>query len=198
MLFSEHKRIVLFTPPKCGTLMLHRVLTQRGCKAVLAPQFDGGVGEHTTLLPFDVWRDVDRWTFAVAVRNPYTRALSLYGHYKRYWQQAELEFPAFLRRIVLAPRHLFFNATISALLTPAERPLDGRRPIRVSATVRLEHAVADLRGLGFDVPDELPRVHALGPRSLDEYVGDAQELVELWAAHDFERFGYERSLDATG
>jgi hypothetical protein len=194
MLVDLERRLVLFTPPKCGAMTLHEVLPRHGAQPVLGPQFDGGVGEHTTLLPYDVWRDVDRYRFVVATRNPYTRVASLFGHYRRYWSSPHLPFQEFVERIVVAPRHLFFNATVASILEPVENPLDGRRPLRVDAFVRLETLSDDVRRLGYSIAGDLPRVHALPHRGLDEYSPRAQELVESWARHDFDRFGYPREL----
>jgi hypothetical protein len=194
MLVDLERRIVLFTPPKCGTLTLHEVLPRFGAKPILGPQFDTDVGEHTTLLPHDVWREVDRFRFVVATRNPYTRAASLFGHYTRYWRPPHLAFPEFVEQLVVAPRHLFFNATIAAILEPLEIPLDGRRPLRVDSFVRLEALADDLRRLGYDVGGALPRVHALEHRGVAEYTPGAQQRIETWARHDFDRFGYSRDL----
>jgi hypothetical protein len=194
MLIDFERRIVLFTPPKCGTMTLHEVLPRFGAKAVLGPQFDSGVGEHTTLLPFDVWNAIESFRLVVATRNPYTRAASLFGHYRRYKPPPHLAFQDFVEQFVVAPRHLFFNATIAAILEPVESPLDGRRPLRVDAFVRLEALADDLRRLGYDAGGALPRVHALEHRGLAEYTPVAQRHVETWARHDFDRFGYSRDL----
>lgn len=194
MLVDLERRIVVFTPPKCGTMTLHDVLPRFGAKAVLGPQFDAGVGEHSTLLPFDVWSAIDRFRLVVATRNPYTRAASLFGHYRHYWAPPHLAFPDFVEQIVVAPRHLFFNATIASILAPVESPLDGRRPLRVDAFVRLEALADDLRRLGYDAGGALPRVHALEHRGVAEYTPDAQRRIEAWARHDFDRFGYSREL----
>ncbi len=194
MLIDFERNIVLFTPPKCGTMTLHEVLPQFGVKTVLGPQFDYGVGEHTTLLPFDVWNAIDRFRFVVATRNPYTRAASLYGHYQQYWEGADLLFPEFVEQIVVAPRHHFFNATISSVLQPLENPLDGRLSVRVDAFVRLEELAGDLCRLGYEFDDPLPPVHALQHRGLEEYTRSAQLAIETWARHDFDRFGYSRNL----
>jgi hypothetical protein len=194
MLVDSERGIVLFTPPKCATMTLHEVLPRFGAKTVQGPQFDGGVGEHTTLLTNDVWSAIDRFQFVVATRNPYTRAASLYGHYRRYWAPPHLAFPDFVEQIVVAPRYLFFNATLASLLEPIEHPLDGRRALRVDRFVRLETLAADLRSLGYDVAGDLPRVHALAHRGLAEYTPRARQLVETWARHDFERFSYSREL----
>jgi len=198
MLFCPKRRILLFTPPKCGTNTLHAVLPPLGCRSVYGPQFDGNVGEHTTVWESDVWRDLDSYKFAVATRHPFARAASLYGHYRHYWRSPHLGFDDFLEQIVIAPKYAFFNATISSILHGIEEPIDGRRPIKVTEIVRLEHLAADLQKLGFAVADPLPRAHALPNPGIAAYTPAAKRLVELWARHDFDRFGYARDLAAAG
>lgn len=193
MLFDFQRNLVILTPPKCGTLTLHEVLPRFGAQAIFGPQFDHGIGEHTVRLPTDVWQQPDRFRLVVAVRNPFTRVASLYGHYLRYWQPPHLPFPEFVERIVAAPRYHFFNATVMSILHELEHPLDGRRPMKVDAHVRLECLAADLARLGYPV-GELPRVHRLPHDGLAAYTPRVQHVVEVWGWHDFERFGYARDL----
>ena len=194
MIFSLQHRLVLFTPPKCASNTIHDLLCQRSCKCVIGPQLDGGTDIHTTVLPWEVWNRLDEFTFAVSVRSPYTRAASLYGHYKLYWPAPHLPFVGFLERFVLAPRYGFFNATIASMIEPIESPLDGRRPIRVTRHVRVEALVEDLIALGFELPRELPRLHVSVHRGLEEFTMESKQLVDLWSRHDFERFGYATDI----
>jgi hypothetical protein len=194
MIFSLEKRVVLFTPPKCAANTLHEVLCRDGCKCVIGPQFDGGTDIHTTSMPWEVWDRPDEFTFAVSVRNPFTRAASLFGHYKGYWPKPHLRFEEFLEQFVVAPRFTFFNATIASFLRSVEAPLDGRRRIAVTACVRVESLVADLARLGFEVPGQLPVRHRSENAGMAEHSQRSKSLVELWAYHDFERFGYARRI----
>lgn len=189
---------MILTPPKCGTNTLHAVLPAHGARIVYGPQFDGNVGEHTAVWEFDVWSRLASYRFAVAIRHPYTRALSLFGHYLAYWPAPHLEFRDFLEQIVVAPRFPFFNSTISAFLFQVESPFDGRRPVAVTEVVRVESMAADLRRLGFPVSEPLPTAHALPNPGLGAYTPPAKALVDLWARHDFDRFGYARDLARTG
>jgi hypothetical protein len=191
MIYSLDRLLVLFTPPKCASNTLHEILTKQSCMSVIGPQMDGGVDIHTTVLPWDVWSRRDSYTFAVSIRHPYTRAASLYGHYKQYWPAPHLSFVDFLRQLVLAPRWGFFNATITSMLTPVESPFDGRPPIQVSHYVRVESLSQDLRALGFDVPADLPKYNNSDNRGLDEFTPESKELVDLWSHYDFQRFGYQ-------
>lgn len=190
MILSLEQRVVLLTPPKCATVTLHDVFGRAGCQCVLGPQFDGGVGEHTTMLPWDVWSIIDEFTFAVVTRHPYTRTQSMYGHYRRYWPSPHLDFTEFLERIVVAPRYLFFNATISSFLAPLEDPMDGHPPVQVTEAVRVESLIADLGRLGLNVPDALPEHHRSDGAGTPSHTRATKRLVDLWARHDFDRFGY--------
>jgi hypothetical protein len=194
MLYSHARSLVLFTPPKCASNTLHDLLTTQGCMSVIGPQLDGGVDIHTTVLPWDVYARREEYSFVVAVRHPYTRAESLYGHYRAHWPAPHLSFLDFLRQLVLAPRYGFFHSTISSMLQPVEQPLDGRPPIRASKLVRVESLAADLRALGFTVPSELPRANRSEHRGLGEHCAESMRLVDLWAHHDFQRFGYQKGL----
>lgn len=194
MIYSLGRSLVLFTPPKCAANSLHDLLTTQGCMSVIGPQLDGGVDIHTTVLPWDVYDRREQYTFAVAVRHPYERAASLFGHYKAYWPAPHLSFLAFLRELVVAPRFAFFHSTISSMLQPVEQPLDGRPPIQVTKYVRVETLAADLRALGFDVPAAMPHVNRSEHRGRWEYCAESMRLVDQWALHDFRRFGYERGI----
>ena len=196
MIYSPQRRLVVFTPPKCGTNTLHEVLPRHGFRIVMGPQFDGAVGEHTLSLEYDVWRDLASHRFAVAARHPYARTASLYGHYCHYWPPPHAPFPEFVASHVIAPKFAFFNATIASLLHLHEYPVDGRTPVRFTEVIRVESLADDLRRLGVAVDEPLPRVHALPNAGRALYTGRAQELVDLWARHDFDRFGYARDLDA--
>lgn len=190
MIYSLDRMLVLFTPPKCASNTLHELLTRQSCMSVIGPQMDGGVDIHTTVMPWDVWSRLDRYTFAVSIRHPYTRAASLYGHYKQYWPAPHLSFVDFLRQLVLAPRWAFFNTTITSMLTPVESPFDGRPPIQISHYVRVESLSQDLRALGFDVPADLPKHNSSDNRGLEEFTPESKQLVDLWSHYDFQRFGY--------
>ncbi len=194
MIYSLDRLLVLFTPPKCASNTLHELLTKQSCMSVIGPQLDGGVDIHTTVLPWDVWSRLDRYTFAVSVRNPYTRAASLYGHYKQYWPEPHLSFVDFLRQLVVAARFGFFNATITSMLQPVEAPLGGHPPIQVSHYVRVESLSEDLRALGFDVPAELPRINSSNNRGLEEFTPESKKLVDMWSLYDFSRFGYQQVI----
>jgi hypothetical protein len=194
MIYSLDRLLVLFTPPKCASNTLHELLTKQSCMSVIGPQMDGGVDIHTTALPWDVWSRLESYTFAVSIRHPYTRAASLYGHYKQYWPAPHLSFVDFLRQLVLAPRWGFFNATITSMLQPVETPFDGRPPIQVSHYVRVESLSQDLRALGFDVPADLPKHNSSDNRGFDEFTPESKQLVDLWSFYDFSRFGYQQVI----
>ena len=198
MIYSLERTLVIFTPPKCASNTLHEVLTRQSCMSVIGPQMDGGVDIHTTILPWDVWSRKDDYTFAVSTRHPYTRAASLYGHYKQYWPLPHLSFIEFLKQIVLAPRWAFFNTTIASMLQPVEAPVDGRPPITINRFVRVEHLSEDLLSLGFDVPTKMPTHNASSNQGLDEYTLESKQLVDLWAHYDFDRFGYKREIPQLG
>jgi hypothetical protein len=195
LIYSLARGLVLFTPPKCAANTLHDLLVTQGCQTVLGPQLDGGVDIHTTVLPWDVYARLGAYTFAVSVRHPYERAASLYGHYRRFWQTPHLPFLDFLRQFVVAPRFAFFHSTISAMLQPVEQPLDGRPPLRAARVVRVESLAADLRALGFTVPDPMPRSNRSENRGRAEFCAEAMRLVDAWAWHDFQRFGYRPGID---
>jgi hypothetical protein len=198
MIYSLERLLVIFTPPKCASNTLHELLTKQSCMSIIGPQMDGGVDIHTTVLPWDVWARREGYTFAVGIRHPYTRAASLYGHYKQYWPQPHLSFVDFLRQLVLAPRWAFFNTTITSMIQPVETPFDGRPSIPITRYVRVEHLSEDLRALGFDVPSELPKYNSSVNRGLEEFTPEAKQLVDLWSHYDFERFGYERVIPHLG
>ena len=78
MIALPDKKLLILTPPKCGSTSLHALLCQQENSVfIIGPQLDGRIDKHTSRIPFD-FRNYKRY---IVVRDPYTRFLSLYKHH---------------------------------------------------------------------------------------------------------------------
>ena len=88
MIQLTKENIIIFTPHKCGSSTLNHIFTERpnSCGTVVhGPQLGlPHIEKHTNVLPSAVQLNPKYWTIAIGVRNPYTRALSIYNHHLRF------------------------------------------------------------------------------------------------------------------
>jgi hypothetical protein len=82
------KKLLILTPPKCGSTSLHTYLCQHVDSVfIIGPQLDGRIDKHTGRIPFD-FRNYKRY---LVVRNPYTRFISLYKHHLLFNQYKSVD-----------------------------------------------------------------------------------------------------------
>jgi hypothetical protein len=168
--------------PKTGTTLLHGILA--------FPEV-GGVpfrGQHDSLIP-PAWLDYET---VVSVRNPMTRAQSLYRHLRFAYPEFTSDFTAFCRALV-SPG--IFGPILSFYLASQA---DCVRGIRVDRVLHLETIDADLAAWGYAFPDGVGIWNnAENPRVPAEHTRETRRLVQEWAAKDFERFGYDPFSNAS-
>ncbi len=170
MIVWAEKKLVIITPPKCGSSSLHSLLCHRlGAAYVMGPSLDGTVEKHTCVVPWQARSE--GYTVLCLVRNPLTRALSLFDHAHRWEPQfAETFFCDFVRHTLMSGRWLFASP-ITAWLAHSNTSIDG--------VVKLESIQSWLRSIGIE--HEMPKQNSsdVGPRT-----------ILPWAAADLENFGY--------
>lgn len=171
--------------PKTGSTSLTRMLQM--------PQFGGEYTgrQHDTRLPGGAWKLV----FAT-VRNPFTRAVSMYTHFlnegtgKRI-DFADLSFERFCREQLIERRHAdpFFHATIGYWIDAVGREV---------TPVKLENIQDDLTALKIN-RGRFPVIRINESRHKPwrtYYTPEVETLVLEWAAKDFDRFGYSTAIGA--
>ena len=89
MIILEDKEAVILTPPRTGSLMLHRLLCRRkNSYWVCSNDPHGFQNRHSTDIPME-WKTYKRF---IVVRNPWQRLLGLYEEHNR-WSQHRSQSP---------------------------------------------------------------------------------------------------------
>lgn len=185
MIVLPRQRLVIFTPPKCGSHSLHARLCQADIGGITVIGHDpdlGDVGRHYCRSSHE-WETFDHHA---VVRNPFSRVVSLYHDYCRiraYWGQSGPAFSEFVDSLpkleTRTPGEWFWNS----------RLVDCLQHVPNSTRFhKLESLGSLLSPVGLS---DLPRDNAsLTLPWLDYYTPPtAARVRELYAA-DFERFGY--------
>lgn len=191
MYVSHRHRAVFVAVSKTGSRSVGRALRSRfGFR---------GMGRHHGIRLRFLKRHSD-YTVIAGIRNPYTRAVSLWDDTRRrIWGPPER-----------ATMHHRFRGQPFAVFAgflgtdpdvrkfyPQARFLTG---VRVDCFLRFEHLHEDFAALPFVDRAELP--HLTRGRYGDDWrkhytAEDVWEAVECWADEDFRKFGYEKDRGAS-
>jgi len=222
MVINHQQSWVYLGPPKTGTTTLTYLLTDGDDWNVRTPlprKRFGGVkhaGQHCMDVPAEC---ADYFVFA-SVRNPFTRAVSLWRHRntesrrlkpRRAW----MEFEDFVAEILCGtpsesadkpegapPADPFYHFTLSRWFKWVPR---------IDRFVRQESLEADLNELNLAEEVPVPRLNksrAFSPTGADAdsvrgsdwralYATETEALVLRWANQDFQRFGYPTQVDSS-
>jgi hypothetical protein len=188
MIYLEKQRIVILTPPKCGTHSLHAALCREphGGVTVIGPSMNGrGIDRHATQIP----NEAEDCQIVAVVRNPFDRLVSLWHHLVRfdaYHGRATMAFYIFAAHVgrrdtnTIAGDPMYGWNLCDYLAGVPER----------TKFVKLESLREDLAALGILI-DKLPHELASHRRPWREYYdAGLVATVEPWARPDCERFGY--------
>lgn len=187
MIVFRDKKVCIVTPPKCGTTSLHHVMCPPGhfCEG---PQLDNVVGKHTWVLPFFVRSNIEDFTILIATRHPYRRLLSLYGHYKSWWEQPDTTFEDFIFNVVIPNRCQFLSTPVSSWVFRFQEVNPGVKwhPYQLEQTewVQKKYGLEE-----FKVPHIYKSKHN-GPE--DEYTEETLAFARRWGRYDFKFFGYDQ------
>lgn len=219
MVINHASRWVYLGPPKTGTTSLTYVLTDGNDwrkRSKVAPHrvelFRGlkHRGQHC----MDVPPECSSYFIFASIRNPYTRAVSLWSHWNREAKQRRrppLSLEQFLTiilecqddtRAARLAGNGFFHFILGRWFKWVER---------IDAFIRQESLEADLNNLNLGPPVRLPWQHGspqlLHPtphngagratESLAVYSLATVKMVQQWAAADFARFDYPREFSAS-
>lgn len=177
MIVSLYHKLAIVTPPKCGSTSLHFRLCEQGPGMyVIGPQCDGNYEKHTTLLPWMV--KANDCQVILIVRNPFTRAHSLWLHYRKFGGQ--WDFQTWVERILITGENAF-NWTISYMT----------RELEYDHYVKLEY-IQDTFKQRWDIDLSLPRLNQLHDDSPIQWTNRIVDLIQVWGHWDFEKFNYPR------
>lgn len=180
MILLKNDHAVFISMPRSATHTIHRVLREQYGGQQRRPPRD--------FHPNDVPREYGHWFLWTVVRNPYTRAASMYWYLlkhprRRLKVDTFEEFCQLIRTRAADCRH--------GPLWPMWQQV-GHLPL--SAAVRFESLMADLHKLPFwRGPEQLSVAGASHPdRPLAEILTPrCVDLIRQWAGPDFEQFGYD-------
>lgn len=178
-------RVALITPPKNGSSSLHLALTDHklNTRAIwIEGPFPNAIGppmisRHSTYLP----EEFEGYLRAVVIRNPYDRAASLYRHWQGF-QMFAGSFDDFVAEILPYPQLSPFAQAQAAYTEEAK------------VFLRLETIENDLRILGIDFGESIPKLNSLRDENekAPELSPYALGLLNFWAIEDFRKFGYQK------
>lgn len=193
MVINHKMRWVFISPPKTASTTLTSLLVEQHGGEVHA-------GRHCVRIPPEC---VD-YLIIVSVRNPYTRAQSLYRHrvLQLCRQQFDTNDPRRQLRSMENPRDLLeFADFVTQLQSGGVGPFYAfslsrwLRPVpRVDAVLHVESLRLDLFALPFvnSTPEIPHRNRTDGLTCLDvDYTPQTARGVQEWAGADFAQFGYD-------
>jgi hypothetical protein len=193
MVVNHRERWIYVAPPKTGSTSMVALLTD----PVVGGQILGE--QHGMSLP----SECSRYTIFGTVRNPFSRAVSLWWH-----RLTELANQVGQRRV---QEELIARYSLTHFLDWIEGPnatpfyawpicgwLD--QLVRLDHAVRLENLWDDLSAIGIRLdPSHLPCLNATPHKAIEVYyTAELEGRVKDWAKDDFDRFAYPRQLWVPG
>lgn len=178
MIALTNKKIIFVTPPKCCSTTLHKHF----CKDqeniyIIGPQFDNrngrkAIDKHTYAIPFE-FSKFEKFIF---VRNPYSRAISLFNHYIIYNEIIDID------------------TFIIEVLIPSISDISLYSPISEYSNyncydnfIQIEFLNQCLINLGLNPPTIKENVSPNNNIILSDY---HKKLIQIWAKEDFKNYLY--------
>lgn len=177
MIVITDRKIIFVTPPKCGSSTLHKHFCINNNKYVIGPQFDSrngrtAIDKHTYIIPYEFLK-FEKYIF---VRNPYTRAVSLYNHYISY-EKSDINFDSFLEEVLInSISNVNFYSPLSQY--SYHNCYDN--------FIQLEFMNEYLLNLKLDPPNIKENV-SYNKIKLSNY---HKKIIQLWAKEDFKNYNY--------
>jgi len=209
ILLKKEKKIIL-TPAKCGSSTLDYIFTEspnsNGIK-YHGPQFGlPHIEKHTNVLPYEIQNRYankgETGTIGIAVRNPYTRALSIYNHYLRYDKPEEgiNSFTDFVKYRLVVGGH-YFSQTLYEFCRRIQFPICQRNTGDIfwpNYIIHLETLEEDIGGFGYHF-ETVPTLNSTPDdtsyATMNDYTPEAIQAVRTWGEMDFSCFGYYHNFD---
>jgi len=180
MILLPDKKILLITPPRCGSTSLHYALCEQGNGVyVMGPQLDAArhIEKHTFALP----HQAIHYKKYIVVRNPYDRITSFYAHYSKYTDKP-LTFAEYIETRVIPHKDVDCYPISSAI--------DRMDYYYIDRHLKIEDINTGLKNIGIDI--NIPKLNSSNKPPL-HWTPDLRFLIKTWGSNDFVRFNYSRS-----
>jgi len=191
MIISDEFKFVYIDVPKTGSVSFERTFRENFSGKQVYPTHNKNLAKHCREIP-EYAKD---YTTVVSVRNPYTRAVSLYSYHLRAtgMTTAAYSFENFLDMIIANQEK--YEKDNYLMYLSIHRYLS---PILLNESthfIQLEHAEEQINKLSFvNTGIKLPwRNHGESP-SEDVLTPSAIDKINRWANDEFEQFGYEKII----
>ena len=180
MILLPDLKAVYVSCPRTGSHTMFAVLTNRYGGSHYEPWDD----YHRR----DILPDCADWYKFTNVRNPYSRAVSIWRAMgmERKFRVAEMTFAAFAENLANG-KLIAWRITLAQHVWHGENEYD--------EILKVESLDEDAKRLSFwNGPDHIPVATntTQGRPWIDEYTGAIARDIETWAGPEFERYGYER------
>lgn len=194
MMFSRNLKLVYLDPPKTGSQTIDKLLWFNGCSYLKYKTTSGKmVNKHQRIIP----DNFKNYKVFASVRNPYTRALSMYNFdRKRKYNFIGLEmktFEDYMTGIIAKTAHL--PADIEDLKYYRYFPCWKYLSLQpIDHVIHMERITEDLNDAGITLPISEPLINrGKYKKTFDDIkTPELIDMINTWAGTDFEQYGYDR------
>ncbi len=202
MIINHKKKWIYIGPPKTGSTAISYILTDgkydnNGVKKLLDYNFGGKEinGQHTPWPPDKLESKYDDYYVFISVRNPFSRIVSLYNHWKygkSYNNQVDVENKTLkdFITLILEKKFLensFFCTTMSAWVS------------RYNCFIKQEMLENDLKNLKFHSKDFFVPIindqNKLMNNWKKQHTKKTIAMTIEWAKEDFYNFNYSSNIN---
>jgi len=191
MIISDEFKFVYIDVPKTGSVSFERVFRENFSGKQVYPTHNKNLAKHCREIP-EYAKD---YTTVVSVRNPYTRAVSLYSYHLRVIGKtsAEYSFENFLDMIINNQEK--YEKDNYLMYLSIHRYLS---PILLNESthfIQLEHAETQINDLPFVSKSiEMPHRNGATEKNNIEFSDTVIAKIKIWAGRDFELGGYDENI----
>jgi len=195
MMYSQKLKLVYLDPPKTGSQTLDKVFQGMGCSYHKYKNDKGRVlDKHQRIIP----PKYKNYTVFASVRNPYTRALSLYNYdRKRKYNFIKLNMRSFEEYMTgIIEKTSGLPADTDNLHQYRYFPCWKYLSLQpVDHIIHMESIKPDLLDSGLNVKTKsVPHLNSgKNTKTFDDIkTPELIDLINTWAGTDFEQYGYQR------
>lgn len=195
MMYSQRLRLVYLDPPKTGSQTMDKIFQGMGCSYHKYKNPKGKVlDKHQRIIP----AKFKNYRVFASVRNPYSRALSLYNYdKKRKYNFIKLNmrtFEDYMTGIIAKTAHL--PADTSDLHYYRYFPCWKYLSLQpVDHIIHMESITQDLTDAGITYKNQSEPMLNQGryTKKFDDIkTPELIDMINTWAGTDFEQYGYQR------
>ena len=191
MIISDKFKFVYIDVPKTGSVSFERSFRENFSGKTVYPNHGKNLSKHCRKIP----EHAKDYTTVVSVRNPYTRAISLYSYHLRAtgMTTAEYSFENFLDMIInnqekYEKDNYLMYLSLHRYLSPI--------PLAESTHfIQLENAETQMNNLPFVSKSiKMPHRNDTKEKNNIEFSDTVIDKIKTWAGRDFELGGYDENI----